>query len=369
MKKNNELEVLRAIGILFVIIAHLPFLLPAIPNSLKILNTYVSFWPGVDIFFAVSGFVITKSIRDQLSTSNNNEYWSGIKAFWVRRFFRLIPASWFWLFTSIFLAATLYQFGYFKTVSANTKETIAQIFYVQNWFAYYCSHGFSECGINGKYWSLSLEEQFYIALPIVFFFIKRHRIAFCLAAIALQFPLQREIGSALWYIRTDAILWGVIIALAYDAPVMKKLAPTFMKFAPARIIIASALVASIPAMGLGTIASLHTGLIAVVCGVIVWLASYDKGFFSSSIKNNPVVLWIASRSYSLYLIHGIGFRLVSHSLQSIYDRELNGGDIIMVAVLSSILCALLADLSYRLLEKRFIARGRTASDKIIGATA
>jgi len=187
--------------------------------------------------------------------------------------------------------------------------------------------------------------------------------------IALQFPLQREIGSALWYVRTDAILWGVIVALTYDAPLIKKLTPDFMRFAPARVMISSALVASIPAMGLGTIASFHTGLIAAVCGVIVWLASYDKGFFSSSIKNNPVILWIASRSYSLYLIHGIGFRLVSHTLQSIYGRELNGGDIIMVAVLSTALCALLADLSYRLLEKRFIARGRAASDRIIGTTA
>lgn len=363
MKKNRELELLRAVGIIFVIIAHLPFLLPATPDWLNAINRYASFWPGVDIFFAVSGFVITRSIREQLSTSNPSEYWSGIKAFWIKRFFRLIPASWFWLLASIFFAITLNQFDYFRSVAANVKETIAQFFYLQNWFAYYCSHGFTECGINGKYWSLSLEEQFYLAMPILFFFIKKHRIVFCLALIALQFPMQRELGSAFWYVRTDAILWGVIIAIATEGKMWKAITPTLLKNPILRIIIVTVLISSIPVLGLGAIATFHTGLIAIVCGVIVWIASYNQGLLSLSIKNNRVVLWVASRSYSLYLIHGIAFRLASHILRSTYGRALDAGDTIAVSSLSFVLCVVMADLSYRFLEANFIARGKLASEK------
>lgn len=62
MTRNNEIEVLRAVGILFVIMSHLNLFITWSPTWLVNLYAHTYFWGGVDLFFCVSGYVITKNI-------------------------------------------------------------------------------------------------------------------------------------------------------------------------------------------------------------------------------------------------------------------------------------------------------------------
>lgn len=361
MQKNRELEVLRAIGISFVIMAHLPYLLPAFPNWIKTLNTYMTFWPGVDLFFVVSGFVITRSLKRQLEEQNKNEFWKGIFSFWARRFYRLIPASWFWLLASIALAATLPKYGYFLSISGNVRDAVAQLFHVENLHFYHCMRGLTDCGTNGRYWSLSLEEQFYLALPFAIFFLRRHLWLLCLALIIIQFPLERSLNSVLWFVRTDSMLWGVLIALCFESQLFQAAKPSLLEKSGPRVAIGIALLTSLPILATGLIVPFYTGLIAAASAIIVWIASYDSGLMFKYLKDNRYVLWIGSRSYSLYLIHGVAFRITTHFTRLILDRDLTGKDSVFIGVTALLLSAVLSELSYRYLELPFIAKGRQFS--------
>ena len=341
--------------------AHLPYLLPAFPEWIKVLNNYMTFWPGVDLFFVVSGFVITRSLKKQIAESDKEIFWRGIFAFWARRFYRLIPASWFWLAMSIVLAAALPQYNYFLSISGNMRDAVAQFFHVENWHFYYCMNGLTECGTNGRYWSLSLEEQFYITLPFAIYFLRRHLVLVCLALIAIQFPIERPLNTLLWFSRIDAMLWGVIIALCFDKALFQAAKPLLLSKLAPRLVIGGSLIISLPILATGLIAPFYTGMIALASATIVWIASYDSGLMFKHIKNNSVVLWMGSRSYSLYLIHGIAFRIVTHFTRLVLDRDLTGDDSLFIGLTALLLSAILADLSYRFLEVPFIQRGRVVS--------
>lgn len=321
----------------------------------------MAFWPGVDLFFVVSGFVITRSLKKQIAETDNENYWKGIFSFWARRFYRLIPASWFWLIASIFLAATLPKYGYFLSISGNLRDAIAQLFHVENWHFYYCMNGLTECGTNGRYWSLSLEEQFYLALPFAIFFLRRHLALLCAILIAIQFPIERPLNTLLWFTRIDSMLWGVIIALCFDSPLFQAAKPRLLEKPAPRIIICTALIASLPILATGLVVPYAAGLIAVCSAIIVWIASYDSGLMFSHLKNSRVLLWVGSRSYSLYLIHGIAFRIITHFTRLTLDRELTGHDSLFIGVTALLLSLALSDLSYRFLEAPFIAKGRKFS--------
>lgn len=85
-----------------------------------------------------------------------------------------------------------------------------------------------QCDAAAPWWSLSLEEQFYIALPLTTLLLgKRLRYAL-LAIVAVQFFLPRTPASFLYYIRTDAIALGVLLAMFRTMPFPLKLEPTFM---------------------------------------------------------------------------------------------------------------------------------------------
>src|SRR4051812_45103239 len=95
---NLEIEYLRAIAILLVGFAHLDVIIP---------HTGYGQWTGVDLFFCVSGYVISRSYEQFFDRSIGQGRWGlAALAFWVRRIFRLAPSAWFWLLFSVVCAWT-----------------------------------------------------------------------------------------------------------------------------------------------------------------------------------------------------------------------------------------------------------------------
>ncbi|WP_194411470.1 acyltransferase family protein [Microbacterium cremeum] len=145
---------LRAIAVLCVVLYH--------------------FWPGrvtggyigVDVFFVISGFLITSHLMRELTATGTVR----LGQFWARRARRLLPAS---LLVLLFCAVVVMS-PYLMPTSAlpnEIREILASTFYVENWYlalnsADYLNHAGDPTTVQ-HYWSLSLEEQFYVMWPLI----------------------------------------------------------------------------------------------------------------------------------------------------------------------------------------------------------
>jgi peptidoglycan/LPS O-acetylase OafA/YrhL len=147
-----EIQALRALAVSLVIAAHIwPGLVP---------GGYV----GVDVFFAVSGFLITSMLVDEVVASGR----IGLTAFWARRARRILPAA---LVTLLACAVATMVLVPSHRWDAFLTEVAASAAYVENWqLAHAAVDYFAQAdGVSPvqHYWSLSVEEQFYLVWPLL----------------------------------------------------------------------------------------------------------------------------------------------------------------------------------------------------------
>ncbi len=147
-----EVQGLRAVAVLLVVGYHL------YPNRLS--GGYV----GVDVFFVISGYLITSHLyREAASTGRLS-----LAGFWARRIRRLLPASLLVLAASALITVTVIP----ATLWDQTvRQLIASTLYVQNWALAGDAVDYSAGGnvptVVQHYWSLSVEEQFYLIWPVL----------------------------------------------------------------------------------------------------------------------------------------------------------------------------------------------------------
>ena len=147
-----DIQALRAVAILAVVVNHLW------PNRLP--GGYI----GVDVFFVISGFLITGHlIRDAAAHGS-----LALGSFYARRVRRLLPAALLVLLVSAVATFALLPFPRWSRAGA---EIIASAGYVENWFLSAMSVDYSALNdgatVAQHYWSLSVEEQFYLVWPLL----------------------------------------------------------------------------------------------------------------------------------------------------------------------------------------------------------
>jgi peptidoglycan/LPS O-acetylase OafA/YrhL len=147
-----EIQVLRAVAVMLVVVFHLW------PKALS--GGYV----GVDVFFVISGYLITAHLLRELESTGRLD----LRAFWARRIRRLLPAA------ALVLAATLVGtllFAPGRAIEEATRQIGASAIGLQNWLL--ATSAVDYFGQNNvptavqHYWSLSLEEQFYVVWPVL----------------------------------------------------------------------------------------------------------------------------------------------------------------------------------------------------------
>lgn len=151
-RKRNDIQVIRGIAVILVLLCH-------------IWSESLSFFKiGVDIFFVISGFVITKSlITNQLYLKDN------IITFFKKRIFRIAPLA---------LISTLIIWIIFEVISPETfsnLDVFASAFGLQNILLGIKGNTYNGIGANMNpytpFWSLGVEEQFYFLYPLLVYFI------------------------------------------------------------------------------------------------------------------------------------------------------------------------------------------------------
>jgi peptidoglycan/LPS O-acetylase OafA/YrhL len=154
-------------------------------------------WSGVDLFFVLSGFLITGILLDTRDSA------SFFRIFYIRRALRIFPV--YFLYVLAVLAFTRPAGGWWYLT------------YLMNWKA---GHGVSDHYL-GHLWSLAVEEQFYFVWPAVVYLVPRRRLAPLCLLLAVAAPLCRwwvgmgaEAAYRLTPCRMDALALGALVSIA-----------------------------------------------------------------------------------------------------------------------------------------------------------
>ena len=379
-RKNSDIEVLRAFAILFTLVLHFRVLLPAESIVLTPL-AWLDLSVGVDLFLVISGYVITGSIL-----ASTQQPSSGRRAlmfsFWVKRIFRLLPAAWTWVVIACLAQLVV---STYTSVQYDTQDillgTAAAMTNMMNLYMPWCiADGDALACLTqnfvGHYWSLSLEEQFYLIFPLLFFFLRRNvLVGVLIAALALQFMWHRPFLTYAWYFKTDALCWGILLSLLSQTEFYKTHIPVLFRQRWLATTTGLALLIFLPVLaadiqGIGTAMQPYgVAVVALVCAAIVWLASYDRDVFSTGKRYNAVMLYLGSRSYSLYLSHLVVFL----TIKDFFDEyglgvAQGGGPVAVNALLITAgvgLSLLGAEMTYRLVESVLRARGRVIAARLL----
>lgn len=365
--KNEEIEYLRAVAVLMTLVHHTQLLIRWKSDPLGIVGSHFGFWGGVDLFFCISGYVVSKSFIEAFDRARlTNTHWHAARAFWVRRAYRLLPSSWLWAAIPIPLAIYLNQTVLFTDAPNALRSALSIVLLSSN----LVEHFGIPLAPNYAYWSLSLEEQFYFLFPFFLLLIPTSwRWKTLLFAIAIQFPLMRNYPDLLWYTRLDALMWGIIIYVFSRTTTYSSIELRFRKSKPTMIAASALLVVSLSAISEMLMKlPFHLGLMAATCAALVWLASYDKGYVLPFRRLRPIALWIGSRSYAIYLCHvPIFFATNEIWLRWTQHEGLpppNGTYTVRFVVTALALIVVFSELNYRLIETPFRIKGARAAKKI-----
>jgi peptidoglycan/LPS O-acetylase OafA/YrhL len=366
----GDIEVLRAIAILLTLFAHLGTLFVWGNTFLQAVNAHLAFWGGVDLFLAISGFVIARHLLEQLQTSESNEqFWRTTAAFWVRRAFRILPSAWIWLLVVLVASVAFNQSGVFKSFWPNFADLIAAVLNVANFHHYLQMHNLTPWGSNSVYWSLSLEEQFYLLLPILILFARHRIVLVLLTLIFIQLFIQRDQGSILWELRFDGLLLGVLLAIFSNSKLYQVFNPRLLRHRVVRLpwlVLALACLVALPSPSL-SITPFYTGMMALVSISLVWAASYDCSYIAARSWFKTTLEWIGRRSFAIYLIHTPAF----HATREIWYRieppgtNFGGNYTLRFSITALILILVLAELNFRFIERPLRQLGRQYAGRIV----
>jgi peptidoglycan/LPS O-acetylase OafA/YrhL len=362
--KIADIEALRGIAILFVIATHLqgPLLSWPIPWLGHVTAWYFRLASGVDLFFAISGFVIARSLIPSLQAARDrHELQVVVLSFWIRRAWRLLPSAWLWLAITLAAAAWFNRSRHFGLLHDNFESTVAAVLTLAN-VHFAMAYGHFGLGASAPYWSLSLEEQFYFALPLVAFAAGRRLTATLLLILAIACVVPEDSLLCACF-RIQPILLGVLLADFARRPAWRMAEPVGL--AGSRLARAACLI--VPLLLIGALGAVQQRIvpfpydaIGVLCAALVFVASYDRNYTCADGRMKQTLIWFGSRSYGLYLIHTPAFDATHEFFYricppgTVFDHRF--AVTFLVAGLGSML--LLAELNYRLLEQPLRRRGQ-----------
>lgn len=303
------LDGLRAIAILSVLLFHLdPDLLPG-------------GFMGVDVFFVVSGFLITTLlIRERHKTGHSN-----LANFWIRRARRLIPAlvSLIIIVVPLTWLCTRWAEQAQDLLVRIAPQIIGVLTFSYNWVeiaagSSYFTRNVPQLFMN--FWSLAVEEQFYLLWPWVFVWIARRqfarrRVSFSLLIVAAASAVAMAVlfspdSSTRVYYGTDTHLFGLMIgaALAFEASradggfittrFWSAVGPILGWLSCAGLIVLMIII------GDGSAEAFHGGIAVANVLTAIMIASFlvNRRGLVQLMSSGPAS-WLGDRSYAVYLWH------------------------------------------------------------------
>jgi peptidoglycan/LPS O-acetylase OafA/YrhL len=282
LQRIPTLDGWRGVAIFLVLLDHVTFALD---------HTYPYPWlraglHGVTLFFVLSGFLITSNLlREPVS----------LKKFYIRRFFRLMPTAWLFLATMLIFS---WKMGTPHLTSWSGVR--ACLLFYRN---YQEAPAPGALGVAGHFWSLSIEEQFYLIWPslLLLFGARRCRWVAGLGAIGIavfRYAFWNRYEGGVLRVRTevraDALLVGCLLALLLADPSSRRIA-----FRVSRWLAAPAAVGFL--LGIYFCPLLQPlWESASIAGLIAFTSLHSKGIAGRILEWKPLA-WLGTISYSVYV--------------------------------------------------------------------
>lgn len=341
--KIDDIEVLRAVAILFTLYQHFSIFAPTQDWSVP----HFAFWSGVDLFLVISGFVISQGLLKtgmDLATLVN---------FWKRRAWRILPSAWLWL------VITVAMVGIFSSsigsVIPTLRDALSAFFFVANINLHLCGIGQYACGEAPQYWSLSLEEQFYFILPIILFLPRKWVVGILVAIVCAQLLWLRTPGFSIEnMVKSDALALGVLLAMFAKTSMFGRVEPTVLRLRWLKPVVFVSLILALAWLASQPFAR-SLSAVTITAAALVWIASYDRSYLMGRGWLKSVLVLIGSRSYSLYIVHIPVFLLVREVFSPFPDASVLARSAVALA-----LTAIISEFNYRFIETRFRQKGHVA---------
>ena len=310
-------------------------------------------WIGVDLFFVLSGFLITGILLD--SKGSTNYY----KNYLAKRALRIFPLYYFFL---IVFFGVFYWTGYSNSIDDYDYLSSIQSWYwlyIQNWRVFFDPLYPGE-DIISHFWSLAIEEQFYIFWPIVIYLIPFRRvIPVCLALIGISIAsrLYMYYGLDMDFMKVYFFTAGHLDVLAVGAILAVMVRREDLMVYLAKYILWVVIISGGAVLGIGvwnqsfaiehftpygfTVLAIFFGSVLVLA-----LAPHRYNFLKWVMESKPLTFF-GKYSYGLYVYHVPVLRICMVELKGVVSRQ-------VMLVIAFVLSILVAYLSYHLLEKHFL---------------
>lgn len=325
-------------------------------------------WSGVDLFFVLSGFLIGGILVD---ARNSPSYF---KTFYTRRFFRIIPIYYLWIFAYIVLidlaGAAVRARSNSGAVMTLGTPVYAHFLFLQNLMV------IPFAGLTGAWfshlWSLAVEEQFYLVSPLVVRLLSTRLLTIFLACVIVSAPLLRV---ALLTRHTDPWLVSVLMPCRADSLAIGMLAAMFWRRVGFREWLSGQrgnLYAFLAVLFAGVVALWKWSPQSLTFGMetigFTWLAAFYVVVLLLALvqRKGPIARWarmgwlreLGRVSYCVYIIH-LAVNVACHSLLRRASPATSGWRGAAVTLFSAIATYGIAWISWKLIEGPLVRLGHS----------
>lgn len=307
----KDIEKLRAAALLMVLTGHLPVTVPPL-----LIHGYT----GVVIFFMISGYVCCLSLeraQEGYAKSARPRLYSTLE-FYIARFFRVIPLILIWLMIYFLCSqVTIFLGGSYGDTERFLKELS---WWNTGLYNYYFAYSGAP-GLFGHMWSMAIELQFYLFLPIFYLVLpnaKTRKIG-CVCLIALSFVFLAmtpdSVAGKLTHTQMGSLFIGMLIYLnreQWKEPLFLRKITRARKWIGGGLLIA---IFIIPYWMDGTASpGVKYAIYYVLGGALLYTAQLDNGWYVSGKRITALSLKVATVSFSTYVSHILLFSCIYYNL-------------------------------------------------------